>query len=62
MKSHDSKMTDDSWAWKVDRAQAIVGPGLATPLFFASSSDSFQSFLDSFFFLLLLLLLFFLFT
>ena len=50
MESHDSKMIGDGKAWKVDgSAQALVGKGLAMPLFFASSSVYFQSFLDSFF-------------
>ena len=33
MESQDSKLIADGRAWKVDgRAQALVGPGLATPL------------------------------
>ena len=33
MESQDSKRIADGRAWKVDgRAQALVGPGLATPL------------------------------
>ena len=37
MESRDSCWTDDGGAWKIDgRAQALVGPGLATPLYMAS--------------------------
>ena len=33
MESRNSKLIADGRAWKVDgRAQALVGPGLATPL------------------------------
>ena len=33
MESRDSKLIADGRAWSVDgRAQALVGPGLATPL------------------------------
>ena len=33
MESQDSKLIADGRAWSVDgRAQALVGPGLATPL------------------------------
>ena len=33
MESHESCLAADGRAWKVDgRAQALVGPGLATPL------------------------------
>ena len=33
MESRDSKLIADGRAWRVDgRAQALVGPGLATPL------------------------------
>ena len=33
MESQDSKVIADGRAWRVDaRAQALVGPGLATPL------------------------------
>ena len=34
MESRDSKLIADGRAWSVDgRAQALVGPGLATPLY-----------------------------
>ena len=34
MESHESCLAADGRAWKVDgRAQALVGPGLATPLY-----------------------------
>ena len=37
MESRDSKLIADGRAWSVDgRAQALVGPGLATPLSFCS--------------------------
>ena len=37
MESRDSKLIADGRAWRVDgRAQALVGPGLATPLITAN--------------------------
>ena len=40
MESRDSKLIADGRAWRVDgRAQALVGPGLATPLHKISGSN-----------------------
>ena len=40
MESRDSKLIADGRAWRVDgRAQALVGPGMATPLLIAKSQE-----------------------
>ena len=44
--SRESCWPDDGRAWEVDgRAQALVGPGLATPLLFTLTSVNLLSFI-----------------